>query len=83
MYAPVNYNLTRCLWTWISMYCNKPMIVCHQHQKRIISAELCAMSFDFYINHTVFIKKYIFKKTEDTHCLIIQIMSAWGCVNTK
>ena len=36
------------------LVCNKPMIVCHQDQKRMKSAELCAMSFDFYIDHCIY-----------------------------
>ena len=40
---------------------NTPMIVCRQDLKRIISAALCAMSFDFDINHCIY-KKYIYLK---------------------
>ena len=36
------------------LVCNTPMIACHQDQKRIISAEFCAMSFDFDINHCIY-----------------------------
>ena len=33
---------------------NTPMIVCHQDQKHITSAALCAMSLDLYINHCIY-----------------------------
>ena len=45
------------------LVCNTPMIVCHQDLKRIISAALCARSFDFDINHcSIYKQKDIFTK---------------------